>query len=97
MTPELLEVVQSIADLENVETNIKSITATINGVSYSVDPTSVTASSSSTCDTGYYTENAACGKYIHNNLYITLMLESKANSLLAKQLCYIQTKGAVMV
>ena len=30
--------------------------------------------------------------YIHHNLFITLLLGSKAETVLAKQLCYIQTK-----
>ena len=62
MSNDLLEVVQAIADLENVETEVKTLSVNINGDTYNVDPTSVTASTSGTCDPGFYSDAASCGR-----------------------------------
>ena len=59
----LLEVVQALADLDSVVSNLQSLTLTINNVNYTVDPTSVTSTSSVTCPTGQYADGTDCGMF----------------------------------
>ena len=62
--PSLVDVVQAIADLENTATEINSLSVVINGNTYAVDPTTITTTSSATCDTGYYADGTSCSKIL---------------------------------
>ena len=59
----LLEVVQALANLDNVVGNLQSLTVTINNVNYTVDPASVTSTTSVSCQTGQYADGTDCGMF----------------------------------